>query len=74
MTKQDVFNRLIIIAANGIAGNTYRDGDVLKSFCQLPLPDLADFWSNLTSQTKLAIIDNHQDEFIAWANSQRGEK
>lgn len=70
MTKQEVFNRLIIIAANGISSNSYRDTDVLKTFCQLPLADLVDFWSSLNDQTKVAIINNHQEDLLNWVKSQ----
>jgi len=71
MTKQEILNRLIIIAANGISAGQYRDSDALKIFCQLPLADLVDFWSGLTDPTKLAIINNHQDELISWVKAQR---
>lgn len=70
MTRHEILNRLVVIAANGISANQYRDNDVLKSFCQLPLADLVDFWSGLTDQTKLAIINNHQDELVSWVKSQ----
>jgi len=72
MTRQEVFNKLIIIAANGISANTYRgEGEVLKTFCQLPLGDLVDLWTGLSDQTKMSVINNHQDELISWIKSQR---
>ena len=70
MTRHEILNRLVVIAANGISANQYRDNDVLKSFCQLPLADIVDFWAGLTDQTKLAIINNHQDELVSWVKSQ----
>jgi hypothetical protein len=71
MTRLEIFNKLIIVAANGIACNTYRDGDVLKNFCQLPLADLVDFWAGFSDQTKMIVISNHQDELTSWIKAQR---
>ena len=71
MIKNELFNKLIVIAVNGIASNTYRDAEFLKSFCQLPLTDLVDFWSGLSDQTKMSVINNHQDELISWIKAQR---
>lgn len=69
MTKEDIVNKLVIIAINGIAAGSYRDVDLAKQFCHLSLAELADFWPTLTAPTKLMIIDAHQEEFLAWVRS-----
>jgi hypothetical protein len=74
VTKEEIFNQLITVAINGLAQSPHRDNGVLKGFCSLPLNDLADFWSSFSDQTKLQVINNHQDEFLSWVNSSRGEK
>jgi hypothetical protein len=69
MTKEEIFNQLITVAINGLAQSPHRDNGVLKGFCSLPLKDLADFWTSFSDQTKLQIINNHQDELISWIKS-----
>ncbi len=72
MTRQEIFNKLIIIAANGISANSYRgEGVVLQTFCKLPLGDLVDLWTGLSDQTKIIVINNHQYELISWIKAQR---
>jgi hypothetical protein len=72
MTKEEIFNQLITVAINGLAQSPHRDTGVLKGFCSLPLKDLADFWPSFSDQTKLQIINNHQEELLTWVKS-RGE-
>lgn len=69
MVKDDLINKLVIIAINGIAAGSYRDAELAKQFCKLDLSDLADFWPTLTNPTKLMIIEAHQEEFLKWAKS-----
>ena len=71
VTKQDIFNKLIILSANNLASNSYRDEDVLKAFCGLPLSDLVDFWEGMTDQTKMKVVSSHQDELLTWIRSSR---
>jgi hypothetical protein len=69
MTKEEIFNQLITVAINGLAQSPHRDNGVLKGFCSLPLKDLVEFWPSFSDQTKLQIINNHQDELISWVKS-----
>lgn len=71
MTKEDVYNQLITVAINGLAQSPHRDTGLLKGFCSLPISDLAEFWSAFTDNTKLQVINAHQDDFLAWVNSKR---
>ncbi len=70
MTKEEIFNQLITVAINGLSQSPHRDAGVLKGFCSLPLSDLADFWTSFSDQTKLHIINSHQDELLSWVRSQ----
>lgn len=72
MTKDEIFNQLITLAINGLSQSPHRDTGVLKGFCSLPLTDLADFWSSFSDQTKLQIINSHQEELLTWIKSQTG--
>jgi hypothetical protein len=69
MTKEEIYNQLITVAINGLAQSPHRDTGVLKGFCSLPISDLAQFWSAFTDNTKLQVINAHQDDFLAWVNS-----
>lgn len=71
MTKEEIFNQLITVAINGLAQSPHRDTGVLKGFCSLPISDLADFWTAFSDQTKLQIINAHQEEFLAWVKSNK---
>jgi len=74
MTKEEIFNQLITVAINGLAQSPHRDTGILKGFCSLPLGDLADFWGSFSDQTKLQVINSHQDELLSWIKSyQKGE-
>lgn len=69
MVKDDLINKLVVIAINSIAAGSYRDTELAKQFCKLSLSDLADFWPTLTNPTKLMILDAHQEEFLKWVKS-----
>lgn len=71
MTREEIFNRLIIIAINGIAANTYRDGDALKAFCALNIADIAPFWDGFSDQTKVQIVSAHHAELSDWIKSHK---
>jgi hypothetical protein len=73
MTKEQVFNELIIFAINThMSGRSYSnstpDPTVLE-FCKLPLKDLAPFWTRCSDQTKLFIMKGHEQELLNWINS-----
>jgi hypothetical protein len=48
--------------------------EILKSFCNLPISELSEFWDGFTDATKLAIINAHQQEFVDWAKSTRANQ
>lgn len=70
MTKEEVFNSLIIMGVNHVSSNNgYNKAEpqILTNFCSLPLSDIGLFWSSCNDQTKLAILRHHEKEFLAWA-------
>jgi len=73
MTKEELYNNLIIFAVNTHAQNNYRTNtpgnDILTNFCRLPLKDLAPFWKDCADQAKLTIVKCHEEEFLSWVNS-----
>jgi hypothetical protein len=74
MTKEELYNNLIIFAINTHAQNGYRNqsqagNDLLTNFCKLPLKELAPFWTDCADQAKLMIVKSHEEEFLAWVNS-----
>lgn len=71
MTREEIFNRLIIVAINGMAANAYRDGDTLKAFCALKIADVVPFWDGFTDQTKIQVISAHHAELSEWIKSHK---
>lgn len=70
MTKEEVFNHLIIMGVNHIssnAGYNKAEPQMLTSFCSLPLSEIGQFWPSCNDQTKLAILRHHEKEFLSWA-------
>jgi hypothetical protein len=70
MTKEEVFNHLIIMGVNHVSSNNgYNkvEPPILANFCSLPLSDIGQFWSSCNDQTKLAILRHHEKEFLSWA-------
>lgn len=72
-SQKSIYNKLIIVAVNGISSEKYRDQDILKSFCSLPIHELSEFWDGFSDATKLVIINAHQQEFVTWAKSTKVE-
>jgi hypothetical protein len=72
--QKSIYNKLITVAVNGISSEKYRDQEILKSFCNLPIAELSEFWDGFTDATKLAIINAHQQEFVDWAKSTRANQ
>ena len=70
MTKEEVFNSLIIMGVNHISANSgynKTEPPLLSGFCALPLTDIGPFWPSCNDQTRLAILRHHEQEFLTWA-------
>ena len=72
--QKSIYNKQITVSVNGISSEKYRDQEILKSFCNLPISELSEFWDGFTEATKLAIINAHQQEFVDWAKSTRANQ
>lgn len=69
MTRQQIFNDLIIFAINNQNAGRYSGNppeQIILEFCKLPLSDLHPFWEKASDQTKLLIIKNHEKELMEW--------
>ncbi len=71
MDKDQILNRLVIVAVNGISAGSYREIDVLKSFCAMPLANIVDYWDGLSDTSKNSVISEHKAELAEWVKSHR---